>query len=33
MKKIAAIAAAENFSAANVGKLAGVGEYLLEFGP
>ena len=33
MKKIEPIAAAANFSAANVGKLNELGDYLLELGP
>lgn len=33
MKQIASIAAGENFSAASVGRLAELGEYLLELGP
>ena len=33
MKQIEKIAAAENFSAVNVGKLDELGDYLLELGP
>ena len=33
MKKMELIAAAENFSAANVGKLSELGDYVLELGP
>lgn len=33
MKTIETIAAAENFSAANVGKLSELGDYLLQLGP
>lgn len=33
MKQIEKIAAAENFSAVNVGKLGELGDYLLELGP
>lgn len=33
MKKIESLAAAENFSAANIGPFAELGDYLLELGP
>ena len=33
MKQIEKLAAAENFGAINIGKLAELGDYLLELGP